>query len=150
MKHIRIVAALLALLLVAPAASANIREFSGTWKNLDPASGGLTTLRIEVKGTRIGIWAWGKCHPRDCQWGYAEGTAYAPSVADDLAETARVVSTLYVTSFSQKILIIRPAEGGQLDVEVMTKFTDQSGRASYRIIERFGRVEEKDAGPPPR
>lgn len=145
MKLIRIATALLVLLLAAPSAPANIKEFSGTWKNLDPDTGGLTTVRIEVKGTRVGIRAWGKCHLRDCEWGYAEGTAYGASVSDDLAETAQVVSAIYITGFSQTIFIIRPVEGGQLEVEWMTKFTDQSGRASYRRVERFSRVEEKGA-----
>jgi hypothetical protein len=145
MKTARIASALLMLLLAAPAASAHIDEFSGTWVNIDPGTGGLTRLRVEVKGTRVGIQAWGKCHPRDCAWGYAEGTAYGPSVTDNLAETAQAVSTIYITSFSQKILILRPVEGGQLEVEVMTKFTDQSGRTSYRRVERFSRVEAKGA-----
>jgi hypothetical protein len=143
MKPARIASALLVLLLFAPPASAGINRFNGTWKNIDPETGGLTNLRIEVKGTRIGIWAWGRCHPQDCAWGYAEGTAYAPSVSDNLAETAQVVSTLFITSFSQTILVIRPVEGGQLEVELMTKFTDGSGRASYRLVERFGRAERK-------
>lgn len=146
MKPIRSLAALLVLLLAAPSAPAHINEFSGTWKNIDPDTGGLTTVRIEVKGTRVGIRAWGKCHLRDCEWGYAEGTAYGSSVSDNLAETAQVVSTIYITGFSQTIFIIRPVEGGQLEVEWMTKFTDQSGRASYRRAERFSRVvEEKGA-----
>ena len=145
MKPARIASALLFLLLVAPAASAQINEFSGTWVNTDSGTGGLTRLRVEVRGTRVGIQAWGKCHPRDCAWGYAEGTAYGPSVTDNLIETAQVVSTIYINSFSQKLLVIRPVEGGQLEVEVMTKFTDQSGRASYRLVERLSRVEAKAA-----
>ena len=143
MKPVRIASALLVLLLAAPAVSAQVSQFSGTWKNVDPATRGLTTLQVEVRGTRVGIRAWGKCHRRDCAWGYAEGTAYGPSIAADLVETAQAVSTLYITSFSQTILILRPAEGGQLEAEVMTKFTDQSGRASYRLVERFSRVEAK-------
>lgn len=146
MKAIRMTAALLVMLLVAQAAAASINQFSGTWKNLDPATGGLTTLRVDVRGTRVGIRAWGKCHPRDCAWGYAEGTAYASSVSDDLGETAQAISTIYITSFSQTILVIRPAEGGQLEVEWMTRFTDQSGRTSYRRVERFGRAEAGGAG----
>lgn len=145
MKSVRIASALLVLLLFAPAASADIKQFSGTWRNTDPATGGLTALRIEVRGTRVMIQAWGKCHPRDCAWGHAEGTAYGPSVADNLAETAQTVSTIYITSFSQTILIIRPAEDGQLEVEWLTKFTDQSGRTSYRRVERFSRAEAKGA-----
>ena len=144
MKLVRTCLALLVLLSAAPSAAANIRQFSGTWKNVDPGTRGLTTLKIDVSGTRVRIQAWGSCHPRDCAWGQAEGTAYAPSVSDNLAETAQVVSPIYVTSFSQTILVIRAVEG-QLEVESMTKFTDQSGRASYRAVSRFGRVEAEGA-----
>ena len=149
MKLVSVLSALLVLLLAAPSASANVNQFSGTWKNIDPETGGLTTLKIEVSGTRVRIQAWGKCHPQDCAWGYAEGTAYAPRVSDTLAETADVVSTIYINSFSQKILILRLVEGGQIEAEVMTKFTDQSGRASYRMVERLGRVQEKGAAAAP-
>jgi len=144
MKLVSVLSALLVLLLAAPSASANINQFSGTWKNVNPETRGLTTLKIDVRWTRVRIQAWGSCHPRDCAWGQAEGTAYAPSVSDNLAETAQVVSTIYITSFSQTILVIRAVEG-QLEVEAMTKFTDQSGRASYRVVERFARVEAKGA-----
>lgn len=146
MKLVRTCSALLVLLFAAPAASAHINQFAGTWKSVDPENAALTTLQVEVRGTRVRIQAWGSCLPRDCAWGYAEGTAYAPSVSDNLVETAQAVSTIYITSFSQTILILRPVEGGLLEAEIMTKFTDQSGRASYRRVERLGRVEAKGAG----
>jgi len=144
MKPIRAMLAFLLLLMASSIASADISQFSGKWKNVDPNTRGLTTLKIDVKGTRVRIDSWGKCHPSDCAWGYAEGTAYAPSVESSLTEAAQAISTIYLTSFSQIILIIRPTEDGQIEVEMLTKFTDQSGRANTRRIERLSRVEVDD------
>ena len=144
MKPIRTMVAFLLLLMASSVASADISHFSGNWKNVDSNTRGLTTLKIDVKGTRVRIQAWGRCHPSDCAWGYAEGTAYAPSVESSLTEAAQAISTIYLTSFSQILLIIRPMEDGQIEVEMLTKFTDQSGRPNTRRIERLSRVEGDD------
>jgi hypothetical protein len=145
MKPIRVMLAFLLLLITSSVALADINQFSGKWKNVDPKTRGLTTLQIDVKGTRVRIQAFGSCHPSDCAWGYAEGTAYAPSVESSLSEAAQAISTIYLTSFSQIILIIRPTEDGQIEVEMLTKFTDQSGRANTRRVERLSRGEVADA-----
>ena len=139
-------ASLLLLLLAAPPASADINQFAGRWKNVDPDTGGLTTLRIAVRGRRLRVEAWGRCHPSDCAWGYAEATVYAPGVTADPAEAAQVATTLYVTSFSQTILVIRPMEGGRLRVETFTKFTDESARADYTTVQTFSRAVGEGAG----
>ena len=144
MRPNRALLAFLLLMMTSPIASAEITQFSGKWKNVDPNTRGLTTLQIDVKGTRVRIQAFGRCHPSDCAWGYAEGTAYAPSVESSLSEAAQAISTIYLTSFSQIILIIRPTEDGQIEVEMFTKFTDQSGRANTRRVERLSRVEVAD------
>lgn len=143
MRPIRVMLAFLLLLIPSSVASADISQFSGKWKNVD-TTGALTTLLIEVKGTRVGIRAWGRCRPSDCEWGYATGTAYASSVQSNLRETAQAISTIYINSFSQKLLIIRPAGDGQIEVEMFTKFTDQSGRANYTRVERLSRVGVED------
>ena len=130
------------ILLTVSTALADTNQFAGIWQNVDPQTGGITNIKIQVSGSRIRIQTWGKCHPSDCAWGVAEGTAYASSVQSNLVETADTISTIYLTSFSQILLIIRPTEGGQIQVESLTKFTDQSGRANYRGIQTFSRVEE--------
>jgi hypothetical protein len=126
-------------------ASADINQFAGKWKNVDPQTRGITNIHIEVSGSRIRIQTWGRCHPSDCAWGFAEGTAYAPGVESNLVETADTISTIYLTSFSQMILIIRPAEEDQIKVELLTKYTDQSRRANTRHIATFSRVEDTAA-----
>jgi hypothetical protein len=145
MNFSRTLLLLVLILLTVSTASAEINQFAGKWKNVDPLTRGITTIQIDVSGSRIKIQTWGKCHPSDCAWGFAEGTAYASSVESNLAETADTISTIYLTSFSQMILIIRPVEGGQIRVEVLTKFTDHSGRANTRHIYTFSRFEEAAA-----
>src|SRR5262245_5541576 len=121
MRTIRAMLVVFIILIASSVVSADISQFSGNWKNVDPNTRGLTTLKIDVRGTRVGIQAWGKCHPSDCAWGYAEGTAYASSVESSLAESAHAVSTIYLTSFSQIVLIIHPTADGQIEVEMLTK-----------------------------
>jgi hypothetical protein len=125
----------------APLPPAHINQFAGKWVNDDPNTGGLSSLQIEVRGRHLRIQAWGKCHPTDCAWGYAQGTVYAASVQTNPVEQAEMATTLYITSFSQTILVIRPLEGDRLRVEVFTKFTDESGRADYTRTETFRRNE---------
>jgi len=138
---------ILALVLVTVStASAEINQFAGKWKNIDPQTRGVTSIKIDVSGSRIKIQTWGKCHPSDCAWGFAEGTAYAPGAGFNLVETANTVSTIYLTSFTQIFLIIRPTHAGQIKVEVLTKYTDQSGRANSRHVYTFNRVEDAVGG----
>lgn len=129
------------LMPVTPSPSANINQFAGKWVNTDPNTRGLSSLQIDVRGRRLRIQAWGKCHPSDCAWGQAIGTAHSPSVQANQLDTVEAVTTLYITSFSQTILVIRPIEGDQLRVESFTKFTDESSRADYTQVETFSRVE---------
>jgi hypothetical protein len=145
MNFYRTLLLLAIILLTVSTASADINQFAGKWKNVDPLTRGITNIHIDVAGSRIRIQTWGKCHPSDCAWGFASGTAYGPSVQSNLVETAETISTIYLTSFSQMFLIIRPAEEGQIKVELLTKYTDQSGRANTRHIETFSRVEDTAA-----
>ena len=124
-----------------PPPSANINQFAGKWVNEDPGTRGLTSLQIEVRGRRLRIQAWGKCHPTDCAWGYAQGTVHAATVAANPVEHAEAASTLYISSFSQTMMIIRPIDGDRLRVELFTKFTDESRRADYTHVETLRRIE---------
>ena len=124
-----------------PPASVRVNQFAGKWVNEDPNTRGLTSLQIEVRGRRLRIQAWGKCHPTDCAWGYAQGTVHAATVSANPVEHAEAASTLYITSFSQTMMIIRPIEGDRLRVELFTKFTDDSGRADYTHVETLRLIE---------
>ena len=120
-------------------AYAAIGQFEGKWKNVDPNTRGLTTLDIGVSGDRVNVHAWGKCHPTDCDWGTVDATAYAPSVDAHLPRDAHALTAVFTTNFSESLLVINPVGGHKLRVEVLTRFTDNSGRSAYSAVYTFSR-----------
>ncbi|MBW2039980.1 MAG: hypothetical protein JRI46_10405 [Deltaproteobacteria bacterium] len=134
-----LVVSILALVMAATA-SADLNQFAGRWKNTDPDTRGVTTLNIRVRGTNVTVQAWGKCHPKDCDWGRVKAYAYAPSVSSNLADTAQALSAAFRTGFSQNLMIIHPVGRNRLRAEVLTRFTDRSGRTNYRAVYTFARV----------
>ena len=142
MNFSRILLLLALILLTVTTASADVNQFAGKWKNVDPRTGGITTIQIDVSSSGIKIQTWGACRPSDCVWGLADGTAYAPSVNSNLEATADTISTIYLFRSSQKILILHLTEEDQMRVELLTKFIDQSRRANTRHVELFKRTED--------
>ena len=120
---------------------ASLGQFSGKWKNIDPNTRGVTTLDIGVSGTSVTVQAWGKCHPQDCDWGRVNAYAYAPNVSSDLVNTAKALSAVFKTNFSQTLMIIHPVSANRLQAEVLTHFTDNSGRTDYSAVDTFAAVE---------
>jgi hypothetical protein len=47
---------------------------------------------------------------------------------------------VFKTSFSESILVIDVMEWNKLRVELLTRFTDQSGRSAYSAIYTFVRL----------
>ena len=137
---LRILLLLAFILLTVSTASADINRFAGKWKNIDPHTGGITNIQIDVSGAQIRIETWGKCGPGECAWGPTEGTAYAPSVGSNLVETAETISAIYSPGWCIEILVIHPAEDGQISVEALTRFTDHSGRANMRRVYTLARA----------
>ncbi len=130
-------------LAAASGASAQLDQFSGYWKNVDPNTAGVTTLEIGVSGADVTVHAWGKCHPTDCDWGDAYPShAYGPSVGSDLVFEALAISAVWTTDFSETLMIVRPAEGDHLQADVYTRFTDGSGRTAYAQSYVFERGQE--------
>jgi hypothetical protein len=127
------------VLLLHSTAQAQLSRFEGSWRNVDPATSGLTTLQINTSGV-VKVHAWGRCHPTDCDWGEVTGYAYGPNVSSNLMTTARAISALYTTGFSETIMIIRPLGRDQLEASVLTRFTDTSGRAAYTDTYRLARA----------
>lgn len=116
---------------------AALGDFLGYWRNID--NSGVTTLYIIQAGNNISVSAWGKCVPTDCYWGNVPGTAYAPSVTSNLNATARAITAIFYHGFAERIMIIHSISGNYLQVEVMTRFTDGSGRTSFNSIYTFAR-----------
>jgi hypothetical protein len=123
-------AAVLLLLLTAVGGLASMAQFAGSWTNVDTNTGGITNLDIAVMGTDAQVHAWGKCHPTDCDWGTVQAQAFALSVSSDVLSGADTLTAVFVTSFSQTTLVIKPA-GNRLKVDSYDRFMDNSGRSNY-------------------
>jgi len=131
-KIITIPAALILMLLLYHSLSfAAISQFTGTWKNADPNTRGITRLTITGNGNALKMQAWGKCTPQDCDWGEVTAYPYAPDVSSGIEQNAQAVSATFNTSFSQTLVIVRPLSRSSLRAETYTRFTDGSGRSNY-------------------
>ena len=117
-----------------------VTEFNGVWKNVDDNTRGLTKLDIQVANESVSIDAWGRCHPEDCHWGRVPATPYARDVSSQTKATAVAITVTYKTSFEESTLVIRPAGSERLEVEMVTRFTDNSGRSSYANTYIFQRA----------
>jgi hypothetical protein len=122
---------------VAGTQSRGLGRFDGVWKNVDPATRGLTMLEITVAGEKVWVRASGKCHPTDCDWGRVAATAYAPDIATSVTRATRAVTATFETTFSETTLTLRPTADDTITSETVTRFTDKSGRAPYSATETF-------------
>ncbi len=138
-KTIRLVVSALTFLLAQTLAFAALNQFTGTWKNTDSNTRGVTTLHIAGSGDALKMRAWGKCHPQDCDWGEVDAFAYAPDVSSPLESSAQAVSAVYTTSFSQTQVIVVPAGNNAIRATVYTRFTDGSNRSNYTSTSTFRR-----------
>jgi len=129
----------LTVLAVSATAAASLDQFAGQWRNSDPNTSGITRLDIRVTGTNVTVQVWGKCHPEDCDWGRVSATAYGPSVSADLQSSAQSLAAAFRTSFSQTLMILDAAPANRLRAQVLTRFTDNSGRKNYRELYSFVR-----------
>jgi hypothetical protein len=53
-------------------------QYSATWVNDDPNTGGITKIIITNAGQTLNIHPYGKCHPTDCDWGTKSVTPFPP------------------------------------------------------------------------
>lgn len=127
------------LLAMCSTASAQLSRFTGSWRNSDSASGGITRLVITASGPNARVHAWGSCHPTDCDWGEVDGYAYGPNVGSNINTSARAVTAVFTTSFSETLITISPAGFNRLQATTYTRFTDTSGRTPYTNTYNFVR-----------
>jgi hypothetical protein len=116
-----------------------LSDLSGTWKNVDEGTRGLTRLGIRVVDKAVFVHAWGKCHPTDCDWGEVPAVPYARDISSTPSEATLALAATFKTNFEESVLTIRP-ESSSLRVETVTRFTDNSGRNSYTATDTFHRA----------
>jgi hypothetical protein len=129
----------LVLLSLATSAFADINSFIGSWKNVDANTRGITKLHIGKQGDILSMQAWGKCHPQDCDWGTVPSYAYGPGVSSTLAHNTEAVSAVFTPGHAETLVIIQRAPNNRIRAEVLTRFTDGSGRANHRSLYTFAR-----------
>ncbi len=129
------------LVLCTPAALfAQLDGFTGAWANVDRNTRDITRVTVTAAGNVLDVHVWGRCHPTDCDWGVAEGYAYAGAVNESLAAQARRVTVVYRPGFSETILVMQLLATGQLQIELFTRFLDNSGRTGYNSTQTFSRT----------
>lgn len=125
-----------------PARSVAAADFVGQWTNANRATAGVSRLVITRSGGTYRLHAWGRCHPRDCDWGSATAAAFGSSPGSHRP-------VLLSAAFKQRtgettVLVSR--QGQQLIAQVLTRFSPAQarGRANFTATYRFA-----NAGPAP-
>ncbi|AIW14045.1 hypothetical protein VITU102760_11095 [Vibrio tubiashii] len=114
--------------------SAQVTNYTGSWKNVDDGSDGITELQIKRNDDSYVISAWGKCHPTDCEWGETPLRLVALSPGAK-PSTDEAIAT-WTTHFSDiRLIVVR--RDSKLIVTSYTEFTDKSGRDTYKMIYEF-------------
>jgi len=135
----------IAVLLVFSSVSfAGLNNFAGTWKNVNTRTKGITKLVISVKGRTATVHAWGKCRPRDCDWGTVRARYYKNNS----------LRAAYRTKIATRSLVLTLKGKNSLKASVKTHYTDRSGRKDRRNTYTFkraaatGKVQKSTLKPP--
>ena len=78
-------------------------------------------------------------HLRRLRLGAVDGATHGPDVRANAVETARVVVGSFVDRARNTLLIIRVGDNGRLSAQILTRYTDLSGRSNVNddaILER--------------
>jgi len=96
-------------------------DFVGNWVNVDPNTRGMTRLLIERQSaTGASFHGFGKCHPRDCDWGETAASL-----------TGEVLRGVYRFSFKNTHIDVRRS-GEDLQATVLDDYTERDGRTDRR------------------
>ena len=113
-------------------------KFPGKWFNVDPETPTITTIIVKKKNDSWTIQAWGKCHPKDCDWGAVPLNMIGDSTTDKTFDCAFAE---WKFDFKTTYLTMR-MQGDQLVVETISVFKDNSNRSNYRKLSLMKRSKE--------
>jgi hypothetical protein len=91
--------------------------FNGNWNNSDKNTSGVTRLEIQQTGNEIKVHAFGKCSPKDCDWGTESGAL--------IGNTAQVT---WDQGFSIRKMVLTLNGDNGLKMVLDTAFTDNRPR----------------------
>jgi hypothetical protein len=98
------------------------------WVNVDPNTRNLTRLTLSFDTTGRGaLTAFGACTPTDCPWGTQLSGASTPPVP---------LYFYFNQGFAQKEVVVT-GDGPEVQAQTFVRFTDNSGRQNYSVIEHF-------------
>jgi hypothetical protein len=114
-------------------AGVSVPPFVGLWVNENSDTHGITQVLIALAGPgAIELRVWGRCHPRDCDWG-------KPENVDLTRAGAGAFDVVWHPRFAVKSQRLDVLPDGRLQVVTHTHFTDRSKRADYTATEFFKR-----------
>lgn len=120
---------------------ADTSDLVGNWVNTDSDTSGITRIVVTpAGGNHVKVQVFGQCQPTDCDWGVVEGKSYFDSVSSNHVHS---VMARFNSGFANTIVILRDIVGDRLAFEVLTDFTDGSGRRDYDMNGRL----QRDFGP---
>jgi hypothetical protein len=112
---------------------------AGEWRTTDPRTRGITRVVVSMEESGSSVQIFGKCHPKDCDWGWVQLHPLGVSVEDHSFAGGFAV---WDAGFATKYVTVARA-GDTLTVETVTIFNDRSRRANFRVREVLRRQ-----GPP--
>ena len=116
------------------AGRADVQDFYGNWETVGSLTSDVAHVQISpAGGNHVKIRVYGRCHPIECDWGLADGRSYsdAPQSRD-----VNILAADFNTGFAHKELIFRKA-GDEVLMEVLTDFTDGTGRHDFDVTGRL-------------
>lgn len=114
-------------------------SYLGHWKNIDPYTGGITTIDISKNGTGFAIHPWGKCRPDDCDLGEMSAHKYGSSVSSDTSNTTEALIAIFNPGFAEVMMNLRLDNINRLYVGTYTRSTDNRDQSDFMMGEIFER-----------
>lgn len=106
-------------------------SFAGLWININKETPGITRAKVKRRVNNLFLQLWGRCHPKDCDWGQLK--IAARDVRDG------TMDAVWRTSFSVKTQKLILESRSELRIETHVHFTDKSGRPDYKSVDYFKR-----------
>ncbi len=112
-------------------AQANLSKvpaFIGEWCNKDFKTAGITRVHIRQVGNELKAHMWGRCSPKECDWGEAMAT---------VRENGEWLSIIWDQGFVVREQKLQLQPDGTLSVASHSHYKDNSGRADRDSTEQF-------------
>lgn len=118
-------------------AGVTLASLGGTWTNINTSTRDIVKIEIGNSGVNVNAHVWGACEPTPCDWGVKNGIAYSNDVGQPVVSNTDYISVIFPQGFADRILVIRPIGGEEIQVITLNQFTDGSGRSNYSTVETF-------------